>query len=131
MSNPTNSQPVLDLPDIPVVFARVRRGFESGRTRSIEWRLGQLRNLVRLLDEREDQIAAALAQDLGRSKEEAWFGDVASTRGEAVYAIKHLRSWMKRRRQPLSAVQYPGSAWIQYEPLGVVLIIGPWNYPIS
>lgn len=130
MSNPTNSRPALDRPDVPAAVARARRGFASGRTRTVEWRLEQLNNLVRLLDEREEQIAAALAQDLGRSKEEAWFGDIASTRGEAVYAIKHLRGWMKRRRRSLSAIQYPGSAWVQYEPLGVVLIIGPWNYPV-
>ncbi|MGQ4618650.1 aldehyde dehydrogenase family protein [Nocardia sp. R7R-8] len=130
MSDPTTGQSVLDRPDIPDVVARARRGFASGRTRGYEWRLGQLKNLVRLLDEREEQIAAALAEDLGRSKTEAWFGDIASTRGEAVYAIKHLRKWMKKRRQPLSPVQYPGSAWIQYEPLGVILIIGPWNYPV-
>ncbi|MEV5835643.1 aldehyde dehydrogenase family protein [Nocardia sp. NPDC052112] len=116
----------------PVTAAveRMRRGFASGRTRGLEWRLEQLRNLVKLLDEQEDEIVAALAEDLGRSKQEAWFGDIASTRGEVVYAIKHLRGWMKRQRQPLSAIQYPGSAWIQYEPLGVVLIIGPWNYPV-
>ncbi|WP_433567235.1 aldehyde dehydrogenase family protein [Nocardia sp. CA-151230] len=112
------------------VVERMRRGFATGRTRTVEWRLEQLRNLVRLLDECEGEVAAALAEDLGRSKEEAWFGDIASTRGEAVFAIKHLRGWMKRQRQPLSLIQYPGSAWIQYEPLGVVLIIGPWNYPV-
>lgn len=116
--------------DVTSIVARMRRGFASGRTRGAEWRIEQLRSLVRLLDEREDEIAAALAEDLGRSAEEAWFGDIASTRGEAVFAIKHLRGWMKRQRQPLSLVQYPGSAWIQYEPLGVVLIIGPWNYPV-
>ncbi|MFE9322330.1 aldehyde dehydrogenase family protein [Nocardia sp. NPDC052278] len=116
--------------DIAARTERMRRGFASGRTRDVEWRLGQLRNVVRLLDERETEIAGALAEDLGRSAQEAWFGDLAATRGEAAYAIKHLRGWMKRQRQPLPLVQYPGSAWIQYEPLGVVLIIGPWNYPI-
>ncbi|MFE6926061.1 aldehyde dehydrogenase family protein [Nocardia sp. NPDC057663] len=115
---------------VPAVMERMRQGFASGRTRGVDWRLTQLQNLVRLLDEREDEIIAALAEDLGRNKQESWFGDIASTRGEAVFAIKHLRGWMKRQRQPLSPIQYPGSAWIQYEPLGVVLVIGPWNYPV-
>lgn len=115
---------------VSAVVERMRRGFASGRTRSVDWRLEQLRNLVKLLDKEEAAIAAALAQDLGRSREETWFADIASTRGEAVFAIKHLRGWMKKQRQPLSYVQYPGSAWVQYEPLGVVLIIGPWNYPV-
>ncbi|MFI6772134.1 aldehyde dehydrogenase family protein [Nocardia sp. NPDC050412] len=111
-------------------MARVRREFASGRTRDRTWRAEQLRNVIRLLDEQEDQIVAALASDLGRSRAEAWLGDISSTRGEAVFALKHLRRWMRRRRQPLSLVQYPGSAWVQYEPLGVVLVIGPWNYPV-
>ncbi|WSF94681.1 aldehyde dehydrogenase family protein [Nocardia vinacea] len=130
MSIPTTAPAVSNLPDIPDAMARVRREFASGRTRDRTWRAEQLRNVIRLLDEQEDQIVAALASDLGRSRAEAWMGDISSTRGEAVFALKHLRRWMRRRRQPLSLVQYPGSAWVQYEPLGVVLVIGPWNYPV-
>ncbi|MEV4241451.1 aldehyde dehydrogenase family protein [Nocardia sp. NPDC049737] len=130
MSIPTTATAVSNLPDIPDAMARVRREFASGRTRDRTWRAEQLRNVIRLLDEQEDQIVAALASDLGRSRAEAWLGDISSTRGEAVFALKHLRRWMRRRRQPLSLVQYPGSAWVQYEPLGVVLVIGPWNYPV-
>lgn len=102
----------------------------SGRTRPIEWRLKQLEGIVRLVTEREDDIATALAQDLGRSPVEAWLGDLTSTKGEAEYAIKHLRRWMKPQRVRLPLNQLPGSAWVQDEPLGVVLVIGPWNYPV-
>ncbi|MFE2996965.1 aldehyde dehydrogenase family protein [Nocardia sp. NPDC059246] len=116
--------------DVPAVMDRARRTYATGRTRDREWRVTQLKGLIRLLDEREEQLAEALHSDLGRSRAEAWFGDIASTRGEAVYAVKHLGSWMRRQRQPLPLIQYPGSAWVQYEPLGVVLIIGPWNYPV-
>lgn len=130
MSIPTTAPAVPDLPDIPDAMARVRRAFGSGRTKDRAWRETQLRNVIRLLDEQEDQIAAALADDLGRSRAEAWLGDISSTRAEAVFALKHLRRWMRRQRQPLSPMQYPGSAWVQYEPLGVVLVIGPWNYPV-
>ena len=45
-------------------------------------------------------------------------------------ARKHLKNWMRRQRQPLPLAQWPGRGWIQYDPLGVVLIIGPWNYPV-
>lgn len=102
----------------------------SGRTRPIEWRLKQLEGIVALVTEREDEIAAALAQDLGRSPVEAWLGDLTSTKGEAEYAIKHLRRWMKPQRVRLPLNQLPGSAKVQNEPLGVVLVIGPWNYPV-
>ncbi|WP_293002269.1 aldehyde dehydrogenase family protein [Mycobacterium sp.] len=118
--------------NIPAVelVAEVRRVFTSDRTRSRSWRLEQLRGIERLLHERESDIADALQKDLGRSAAESWLGDIASTKGEAVHARKHLAKWMRRRRQPLPIAQLPGRGWVQYDPLGVVLIIGPWNYPV-
>lgn len=112
------------------VLAEVRRVFAGGRTLPLAWRLEQLRGIERLVDEREADIAAALAEDLGRSAVEAWLGDIASTRAEAAYARKHLKKWMRRRRMPLPLAQLPGRGWVQYDPLGAVLIIGPWNYPL-
>jgi aldehyde dehydrogenase (NAD+) len=112
------------------VLADLRKVFATGRTRGLEWRLQQLRGIERFVDEREADIAAALAEDLGRSPVEAWLGDVASTKGEAVYARKHLKKWMRSRRESLPLAQLPGRAWVQYDPLGVVLVIGPWNYPL-
>ncbi|WP_370484765.1 aldehyde dehydrogenase family protein [Mycobacterium sp. pUA109] len=108
----------------------MRRVFATGRTRPLDWRLTQLRGIERFVDEREPEIAAALAEDLGRSPAEAWLGDVASTKAEAVYARKHVRKWMRGQRQSLPLAQLPGRAWVQYDPLGVVLVIGPWNYPL-
>jgi aldehyde dehydrogenase (NAD+) len=112
------------------VLTDLRRVFAAGRTRVLEWRLEQLRAIERFLDEREPEIAAALAEDLGRSPAEAWLGDVASSKAEAAYARKHVRRWMRRRRESLPLAQLPGRAWVQYDPLGVVLVIGPWNYPL-
>ncbi len=112
------------------LLADLRNVFAGGRTRSLEWRLDQLRGIERLVTERESEIAAALATDLGRTAVEAWLGDIASTGAEAAYAGKHLKKWMRRRRASLPLSQLPGRAWVQYDPLGVVLIIGPWNYPI-
>lgn len=112
------------------VLADLRQVFATGRTRALQWRLDQLRGVERLLEERESEIAAALAEDLGRSAVEAWLGDVASTAAEAAYARKRLKKWMRRRRASLPLSQLPGRAWVQYDPLGVVLVIGPWNYPL-
>lgn len=120
----------LETTDSASVLADLRRVFNTGRTRPLEWRLAQLRGIERLVEERESEIAAALAKDLGRSAAEAWLGDVASTKGEAVYARKHLKKWMRRRRTSLPLAQLPARAWVQYDPLGVVLVIGPWNYPL-
>jgi aldehyde dehydrogenase (NAD+) len=115
---------------IPDTVAQLRATFRSGRTRPVEWRLEQLDALVRLVTERESDFAEALAKDLGRDAVEAWLADLAPVTGEAKYAAKKLRTWMKSTRVKLPMSVQPGKAWYQYEPLGVVLIIGPWNYPI-
>ena len=111
------------------VLAEVRTVFSTGRTRSIQWREQQLRAIERMCEEREAEISEALISDLGRSAFEAWLGDIISTKAEAVFARKHLRKWIKPRRQSLPLAQMPGRAWVQYDPIGVVLVIGPWNYP--
>ena len=117
--------------DTTALLSDLRGVFASGRTRGLAWRLDQLRGIERLCDEREAEIAAALAEDLGRPPVDAWLGDIASTKAEATYARKHLKGWMRRRRVPLSLNQLPGRGWVQYDPLGVVLVIGPWNYPLD
>lgn len=111
------------------VVATLRRTFATGRTRPLSWRTAQLRGLERLLTESEEAIAAALAEDLGRSAAEAFIGDVGATLAEVTFARKHLARWMRPRRTGLPLAGLPGRAWYQYEPLGVVLVIGPWNYP--
>ena len=111
------------------VLAQVRTVFNAGRTRSVAWREEQLRAIERMCEEREAEISEALIRDLGRSAFEAWLGDIASTKAEAVFARKHFRKWMKPQRQSLPLAQIPGRAWVQYDPIGVVLVIGPWNYP--
>lgn len=120
----------LDILDIERVVAERRAVFATGRTRGLDWRQRQLDGLIRLLDECEDQIAGALAEDLGRGAAEAWIADIASTRGEAEYTRKRLRRWMRSRRVATPIAQWPASARVRPEPLGTVLIIGAWNYPI-
>lgn len=123
------SQP--DTLDVAAVLRNLRREFGSGRTRAASWRLEQLRGIERLCEEREAEIAAALAEDLGRSAVEAWLCDIAPTKGEASFARKHLRDWMRNQRVSLPLNQRPGRGWVQYDPLGVVLVIGSWNYPVN
>ena len=124
------SRPDLASRGIPDTVAQLRATFRSGRTRPVEWRLAQLEAITRLVEEREADFTRALEQDLGRPRVDAWLADLAPVAGEAKYAIKHLTQWMRpgKVRVPLSVA--PAKAWYQYEPLGTVLIIGPWNYPI-
>ncbi len=101
------------------VLADVRRVFTSGRTRSLSWRSEQLLAVERMCDEREPEIAEALASDLGRSSFEAWLADIGSTKAEAAFARKQLKKWVKPQKSRLPPLaQLPGRAWVQYDPLG-------------
>lgn len=116
-------------PSAVATVERLRATFASRRTRTLEWRRHQLEGIRRLLVERESEIVAAIGADLGRNAQDSWFGDIASTKGEAEYAIKHLEKWMRPTRVGVPLALMPGRASYRYEPLGVVLVIGPWNYP--
>ncbi|MEP6627984.1 MAG: aldehyde dehydrogenase family protein, partial [Ginsengibacter sp.] len=76
-------------------------------------------------------ISDALFADLGKSKEESWATETGLLLGEIKYAVKHLRRWMKPKRVSTGLVTFPSSAKIYRDPLGVVLIISPWNYPVQ
>jgi aldehyde dehydrogenase (NAD+) len=115
--------------DIAATVARLRQTFATGRTRDLEWRKQQLLQLAKLMEENEDAIAKALAEDLDRNAAEAFIADVATTAAEAKYAAKKVRKWAKRKYLLLELPQLPGRGWIEYEPYGTVLIIGAWNYP--
>jgi aldehyde dehydrogenase (NAD+) len=115
--------------DVAGTVARLRKTFATGRTRSIEWRKRQLLALQRLMEENEDAIAKALAEDLDRNPVEAFIADIATTVSEAKYAAKKVRRWTRRKYLLLEAPQLPGRGWVEYEPYGTVLIIGAWNYP--
>jgi aldehyde dehydrogenase (NAD+) len=116
---------------IPALAARLRAGFESGRTRSAEWRLGQLERLRALLTENGDTLVRALEADLRKPDPEGWVTDVGFTIGDIDLARKQLRRWMKPRRVGTPLKLQPGRSWLVPEPLGVVLVIAPWNYPVQ
>jgi aldehyde dehydrogenase (NAD+) len=124
-------------PQVPIaepiesVATRLRATFASGRTRPIAWRKAQLSGLERMLAEREGDFVAALSVDLGRRAVDSWLADVAPVTAESAYARKHLTRWNRRKRVSVPLAAMPGRAWYEYEPLGVVLIIGPWNYPVQ
>jgi acyl-CoA reductase-like NAD-dependent aldehyde dehydrogenase len=106
-----------------------RQFFATGATREIDFRLEQLKCLKQAILDRQDAIVAAVKADLGRPEFEAYF-EIASIT-EINYAIKHLKSWAKPRKISTPIDQFPSSASIRPEPLGIVLIIGPWNYPFQ
>jgi acyl-CoA reductase-like NAD-dependent aldehyde dehydrogenase len=111
--------------------ASLRRYFDSGKTRSYEWRVRQLRGLDAFLRECEAEIASAVHADLCKPAGETWLGETWFVRNEIRHALKHLRQWMRPRRVSVPLPYQPGSAFIERDPLGVALIIGTWNYPVA
>jgi aldehyde dehydrogenase (NAD+) len=117
--------------DAPVLNKQLRATFESGRSRPLAWRQAQLAGMVRLLEEREDELVAALHEDLGRPPFEAFAADIGHAKAEIGYLGKHVASWVKPRKAKVPLTAAPASARVIPEPLGVVLVIAPWNYPIQ
>ncbi|MFF7965399.1 aldehyde dehydrogenase family protein [Streptomyces sp. NPDC007903] len=110
--------------------ARLRRTFRTGRTRSVEWRTEQLRRLRAMLTEHGDDLAAALHTDLGKSATEAHRTEIDFTVREIDHTLEHLEEWLRPEPAPVPAhLGDDATAWTQYDPLGVVLVIAPWNYP--
>ncbi len=127
----TEPTPTTDLADIPAEIDRLRIAVRQGVTRPIEWREAQLDGIIRFAKEHTDALIDAMEADLGRPRIEGWLADVSSAITEAEYVRKHVRKWAKPRRAKLPLNALPGSARIVPEPLGVALIISPWNYPVN
>jgi aldehyde dehydrogenase (NAD+) len=113
------------------LIGELRANFESGRTRPLDWRKTQLQSLLRMLDDNEAEIVRAIQDDLRRHEIEAFVADVGHAKAEIRYLIKHLEAWAKPKKVRLSLTSLPGKGWIVPEPLGVVLVIAPWNYPVQ
>ncbi|MBL1178676.1 aldehyde dehydrogenase [Pantanalinema sp. GBBB05] len=116
-------------PSIPDRVQQQRIFFNTGQTKAVEFRLEQLKRLKQAIIDRQDAILQAAQADLGRPAFEAYF-EIA-TLAEINLALKQLKTWVKPQRVATTIEQFPASAWVQPEPLGVVLIIGPWNYPFQ
>ena len=117
--------------DAEGLVSKLRVTFASGVTRSLGWRRDQLAAMSRMLIDAEDELIEALRSDLGRPRVEAYGADVGHTKAEISYLTKHLEKWMKPKRVMLPAAAMPGRGSIVTEPLGVALVISPWNYPIQ
>ncbi|OCR02113.1 aldehyde dehydrogenase [Oscillatoriales cyanobacterium USR001] len=111
------------------IIRQQRQFFATGKTKDVDFRIAQLKCLKAAISSNQSQIVDAVKADLNRPEFEAYF-EIAAV-SEVNYAIKHLKSWIKPRKVPTPIDQFPASARVYPEPKGVVLIIGPWNYPFQ
>jgi aldehyde dehydrogenase (NAD+) len=117
--------------EISEIVDRTRDAFRAGTTKPLEWREATLRRLRDLVVEREADVLAALRTDLGKPAFEGWVTEVGFVVAELEHTLTHLRSWARPRRVPTPVVFQPGRSEIVPEPLGVVCVIAPWNYPLQ
>ncbi|MEP7705277.1 aldehyde dehydrogenase family protein [Paraglaciecola sp. 25GB23A] len=105
--------------------------FSTGRTKDLGWRKNQLTQLKLLLTEHEGEFITALHQDLHKSEQEAWTSEIGFLLSDIDHTLKHLSAWAKPRSVSTPLFVQPGKSYLLPEPLGSVLIIGAWNYPLQ
>lgn len=117
--------------ELPSLLQAQQVAFATDPMPSLKTRRGWLKTLRSLVVSEQDALAKSVSQDFGhRSQEETLFAEILPTLQSIDHACKHLRGWMKPSRRPLGIVFQPGAAQVVYQPLGVVGVIVPWNYPI-
>ncbi|XP_055008761.1 aldehyde dehydrogenase family 3 member B1 [Boleophthalmus pectinirostris] len=112
------------------MLQRLRTSFQSGVTVPEKFRRAQLNQLLSLLQENEQRILEALHKDLAKPKFEAVLSEMDIVINEVHFALSNLRSWMQDEHVTKTLATKVDECYVRREPLGVVLIIGPWNYPI-
>jgi aldehyde dehydrogenase (NAD+) len=119
--------------EIPRIVQSLRKAFNSGITRSYEWREGQLKALGRFLSENRDQLYEVLKKDLGKPRQEAFLGELTTADMELKHVLHNLHSWMQPKKvsTPLAQIKGLSTSHLVPEPKGIVLVISPWNYPIQ
>ncbi|XP_074852177.1 aldehyde dehydrogenase family 3 member B1-like isoform X1 [Carettochelys insculpta] len=112
------------------VVSSLRTAWLAGKTRGAEHRVSQLEALGRFLEEQRGPILEAMALDMRKPPLEAELSEILLVRNEVTHALNSLSSWMKDEFVEKNLVTQLDEAFIRKEPYGVVLIIGPWNYPL-
>ncbi|MDO5645905.1 MAG: aldehyde dehydrogenase family protein [Dermabacter sp.] len=131
----TETDLAADAPEAGDVIARdvreLRSAFTSGATRDIEARLRVLTQLQRGIEAESEALTRALAADLGKHAAEAAITEIGAVLSEIAHVKKHLAGWLAPRRFGIGAMLMPGRGTLVREPLGLALIISPWNYPVN
>jgi len=109
----------------------MRNYFNNGNTKPYAFRRQQLQKLKAAILQHEKEFHDALHTDLKKSPEESWVTETGFLISEINFALKNLLHWMQLERVATNLVNLPSKSYVVREPLGIVLIIGPWNYPLQ
>ncbi|MEH2087439.1 aldehyde dehydrogenase [Nostoc sp.] len=119
-----------ELSNIGNIIQTQRDFFQTGKTKDVNFRIEQLTTLKQAIIEHEQSIVEALKADLHKPELETYLTEISVIK-DIDYAIKNIQNWSKPKKAAVSWDFFSYSAKIYPEPLGVVLIIGPWNYPFQ
>ena len=103
--------------------------FRTGLTNTEDFRKKALITLKKSIDKYKEEIIYALKMDLNKSSTESYISEIASAYAEIDFSLKNLSDWMKDTRETTNMEAMPAKSFTRYEPLGVTLVISPWNYP--
>ena len=112
------------------LIRKQREFFKTGKSKDITFRIEQLKTLKKAIIEHQPVIINALKADLNKPEFEAYATELWVVK-EIDYAIKHIKSWTSPKKAPIGIEQFPGFGRIYAEPLGIILILGTWNYPFQ
>ncbi|MGD0708884.1 MAG: aldehyde dehydrogenase family protein [Anaerolineaceae bacterium] len=121
----------MDVPTLKQHFANLRQYYLNGNTRSLAWRYDQLNALKRMLEERYSDFEGALYQDLHKSPFECYATEMGFLTNDIDHTLRHLAQWIESPTVPTPIFLQAATSRIMFEPLGVVLIMGAWNYPMQ
>ena len=112
-------------------YEKQKKFFNSGTSKSIQYRINSLKKLKKNISINENEIINALKSDLGKSETETFFSEIALIYIEINLALKNVKRWSKKRKVSSSLINFLSSDYIIPEPYGVTLNISPWNYPFQ
>jgi aldehyde dehydrogenase (NAD+) len=130
VTSPSDKFDTQSVSDIAPKIQLIKSTFASGKTKTLAWRIEQLTQIKKMVLEQQDKIFVAMQQDLGRCDMESWTAELGGVISEVDHSLKHLKKWVKPRKVSTPIVAQPGKSYMLPEPLGTILIIGAWNYPL-
>ncbi|MBR3689541.1 MAG: aldehyde dehydrogenase family protein, partial [Eggerthellaceae bacterium] len=123
--------PTDTIEDVRAQLARMRAHFDSGATLPLETRRAALLELRSWLKSHEDEVMAALHDDLGKAPFEAYATELGIVYDDIRHCLSHMGRWAKPKRVATPIVHFRSRSLVYPSPLGVVLVMSPWNYPLQ